>query len=98
MNQERIFKVLVAPLISEKASFAADKRRQVVFRVAIDATKAEIRESVERLWNVKVRSVQTSVVKGKSKRFGRFSGVRSDWKKAYVALADGHDIDFMSAE
>lgn len=98
MNQERIFKVLLAPHISEKATMVADQGNQFVFKVAKDATKPEIRKAVEQLWNVKVKSVSTSVVKGKSKRFGRTMGKRSDWKKAYVSLEPGHDIDLMSAE
>jgi large subunit ribosomal protein L23 len=98
VNQERVFKVLIAPHISEKATMVADQGNQFVFKVAKDATKPEIRKAVEQLWGVKVKSVSTSVVKGKSKRFGRTMGKRSDWKKAYVSLEPGHDIDFMSAE
>lgn len=98
MNQERIFKVLLAPHISEKATMIGEQSNQFVFKVAKDATKPEIRKAVEQLWGVKVKSVSTSVVKGKSKRFGRSMGKRSDWKKAYVALEAGHDIDFMGAE
>ena len=98
MNQERIFKVLLAPHISEKATMVADQANQFVFKVAKDATKPEIRKAVEQLWGVKVKSVSTTVVKGKSKRFGRAMGKRSDWKKAYVSLEPGHDIDFTSAE
>lgn len=98
MNQERIFKVLLAPQVSEKATLVADRNNQFIFKVAKDATKPEIRKAVEQLWSVKVKSVQTLVVKGKSKRFGRNMGKRSDWKKAYVSLEAGHDIDLMSAE
>ena len=98
MNQERIFKVLLAPHISEKATMVADQGNQFVFKVAKDASKPEIRKAVEELWGVKVKSVSTSVVKGKTKRFGRSMGKRSDWKKAYVSLEAGHDIDLMSAE
>lgn len=98
MNQERIFKVLVGPHVSEKASIVADKNRNIVFKVAKDANKIEIKAAVEALWNVKVDSVRTVLVKGKKKRTGRFEGRRQDWKKAYVALKEGFDIDFLSAE
>jgi len=98
MNQERIFSVLKAPHISEKATLVADQGNQFVFKVAKDATKAEIKAAVEQLWEVKVKSVRTLVVKGKTKRFGRSMGKRSDWKKAYVSLQDGFDIDFLGAE
>lgn len=98
MNQERIFKVLKAPHVSEKASMAADRNNQFVFKVAKDATKTEIKAAVEKLWDVKVKDVNTLVVKGKNKRFGRSEGKRSDWKKAYVSLQEGFDIDFLGAE
>jgi large subunit ribosomal protein L23 len=98
MNQERIFNILKAPHISEKATLLADSSNQFVFKVAKDATKAEIKAAVEQLWEVKVKSVSTLVVKGKSKRFGRSMGRRSDWKKAYVSLQEGFDIDFLGAE
>lgn len=98
MNQERIFKVLKAPHVSEKASIASDRDNQYVFKVAKDATKPEIKAAVEALWGVKVKAVNTLTVKGKSKRFGRLEGKRSDWKKAYVSLQQGYDIDFLGAE
>lgn len=98
MNQERIFKVLKAPHVSEKATVVADRNNQFVFKVALDATKTEIKTAIEKLWDVKVKSVTTLVVKGKTKRFGRSEGKRSDWKKAYVSLQDGFDIDFLGAE
>ena len=98
MNQERIFNILKAPHISEKATLLADSSNQFVFKVAKDATKAEIKAAVEQLWEVKITSVSTLVVKGKSKRFGRSMGRRSDWKKAYVSLQEGFDIDFLGAE
>ncbi len=97
MNRERIFKVLLAPHVSEKSAKASENN-QLVFKVAKDATKLEIRKAVEALWDVKVLSVQTSIVKGKRKRFGRLEGRRSDWKKAYVSLAEGQEIDLLSAE
>ena len=98
MNKERIFQVLVAPHVSEKASLVADKNNQFMFRVAKDADKREIRQAVESLFGVKVPSVQTVNVKGKNKNFGRMQGKRSDWKKAYVSLEAGQDIDFLAAE
>lgn len=98
MNQERVFKVLFGPHISEKATILADQDNQFVFKVATDATKPEIKQAVEQLFDVKVKSVQTSKSKGKVKRFGRTIGKRKDWKKAYVALQEGYDIEFMGAE
>jgi len=98
MNQDRVYQVLLAPHISEKATVAAEKRGQFVFKVAKDATKTEIRAAVEKLFSVKVKSVQTTVVPGKSKRFGRFEGRRGDTKKAYVSLQPGFDINFAGAE
>ena len=98
MNQERIFKVLIGPHVSEKASIVADKYKAIVFKVARDANKIEIKNAVESLWNVKVDSVRTVLVKGKKKRTGRFEGRRQDWKKAYVSLKEGYDIDFLGAE
>lgn len=97
MNQERIFQVLLAPHVSEKATIVADKNRQFVFKVRPDATKLEIKKAVEQLFEVKVDSVNTTNVQGKVKRFGRFVGRRSDWKKAYVTLKDGFDIQFAGA-
>lgn len=98
MNQERIFKILLSPHISEKATMVADKDNQYVFKVAKDATKLEIRKAVEKLWDVKVKSVTTLNVTGKNKRFGRLEGKRSDWKKAYVSLVEGNELDFLGAE
>ena len=96
MNPERIFKVLLAPHISEKATVLAEENNQFVFKVTTDSTKREIKAAVESLWDVKVKSIKTVNVKGKTKRFGRMVGHRSDWKKAYVSLQDGFDIDFQS--
>jgi large subunit ribosomal protein L23 len=98
MNSDRIYQVLLAPHISEKATIAAEKNRQFVFKVAKDASKPEIKAAVEALFSVKVKSVQTTVVPGKSKRFGRFEGRRGDAKKAYVSLQPGFDITFAGAE
>ncbi len=97
MNEERIYKVLLGPLVSEKASLAAESG-QVVFRVAIDATKPEVKKAVEALFDVKVEGVQISVLKGKTKRTVRGLGKRKDTKKAYVRLAEGQEIDFMDVE
>ncbi len=98
MNPERVFQVLVAPHISEKAAIAADSGNQYVFKVAVDATKAEIKKSVEQLFKVKVENVSTLKVKGKVKR-NRFGySTKPTWKKAYVRLEQGQDIDFASVE
>jgi large subunit ribosomal protein L23 len=93
-NEERLLNILLAPQISEKATYVAEKNEQVIFRVVSDATKPEIKAAVEKLFNVTVDSVQVSNVKGKQKRFGRTFGRRQDWKKAYVNLAAGQEINF----
>lgn len=98
MNQERIFKVLLGPHVSEKATVLADSKNQIVFKVDTTATKLEIKKAVEQLFSVKVDSVSTLNVKGKTKRTVRGLGKRVDWKKAYVSLEPGQDIDFASAE
>ncbi len=95
MNQERLMQVLLAPQISEKATWVADKNEQVIFRVASDATKPEIKAAVELLFKVQVESVQVSTVKGKQKRFGRSRGRRKNWKKAFVSLKPGQEINFV---
>ena len=97
-NEERLMKVLIAPQISEKATWVADKHEQVIFRVASDATKPEIKAAVEMMFKVSVDSVQVACVKGKGKRMGRIMGRRSDWKKAYVSLAPGQEINFAASE
>ncbi|MDX5372676.1 MAG: 50S ribosomal protein L23 [Pseudomonadaceae bacterium] len=97
MNQERVFKVLVGPHISEKASVLADGKSQFVFKVATDATKLEIKKAVESLFSVKVAGVRTVNVQGKTKRTMRGLGKRNDWKKAYVSLQPGQDLDFTSS-
>lgn len=93
-NQERLMQVLVAPHISEKATYVADKNEQVVFIVAPDATKPEIKAAVELLFKVQVKSVQVATQKGKVKRHGRVTGRRSDVKKAFVCLKPGQEINF----
>ncbi|MDO6513948.1 50S ribosomal protein L23 [Neptuniibacter pectenicola] len=98
MKQERIYQVLLGPHISEKATIVADGSQQVVFRVAKDATKPEIKTAVEELFDVKVKGVNVLNAKGKTKRTQRGLGKRSDVRKAYVALADGSEIDFLGGE
>ena len=95
MNQERLMQVLLAPQISEKATYVADKHEQVVFRVASDATKPEIKAAVELLFKVQVEAVQVANVKGKVKRFKGATGRRKGWKKAYVSLKPGQEINFV---
>lgn len=94
MKQERLMQVLISPHLSEKSTRAAEEGNQHVFRVVADATKPEVRQAVEQLFSVKVAAVQIVNVKGKRKRFGARAGKRSDWKKAYVRLAAGDDINF----
>ena len=96
--KERLMSVVIGPHLSEKSAAAGDRDKQVVFRVRRDSTKAEIRRAVEMLFEVKVEGVQTVSVKGKAKRFGKTPGRRKDWKKAYVSLAEGSDINFMGTE
>ena len=98
MNQERIFQVLIGPHVSEKAAIVADMNNQYVFKVALDATKLEVRKAVEQLFKVKVDDVQTLKVKGKVKRNRYGFSKRPSWKKAYVRLEQGQDIDFANAE
>lgn len=97
-QQERLLQVILAPVVSEKSTFVADKNEQVIFRVASDATKPEIKAAVELLFKVEVESVQVSNVRGKEKRFGRFIGRRNNWKKAYVCLKQGQEINFAEGE
>lgn len=95
MNQERVFTVLVEPHFTEKVSVLGDISNQYAFRVAKDATKAEIKEAVETLFKVSVEKVSTLNVKGKTKRTQRGMSRKKNWKKAYVRVAAGQDIDFM---
>ena len=94
-TQARLMQVLLAPQISEKATFVADKNEQVVFRVASDATKPEIKAAVELMFKVSVKSVQVCNVKGKVKRFKGHTGRRKGWKKAFVCLMPGQEINFV---
>jgi len=98
MNQERLMKILLSPIVSEKTTRLADASRQFAFKVLPGATKPEVRKAVELMFDVKVDGVQLCNVRGKIKRHGASIGKRADWKKAYVTLAEGHDIDFMGAE
>ena len=98
MNEERMLKVLIAPHISEKSSMVAEQSNQVIFKVTIDSSKPEIKKAVEQMFSVEVEAVRTVNMKGKSKRFGQRLGRRNDWKKAYVTLKAGQDIDFLAAE
>lgn len=95
IREERILKVLKAPHVSEKSTMVAEKTNTIVFKVAMDATKAEVKAAVEKLFEVEVKDVRSLVVKGKTKRTGNRTGRRSDWKKAYVTLKEGQDIDFI---
>ena len=95
---ERLMNVVLAPVVSEKSTSVGDKHRQYVFRVADDATKPEVQAAVELLFKTKVQSVTVSNVNGKQKRFGRFMGRRRNWKKAYVRLAAGQEINFAATE
>ncbi len=96
MNPERMYQIIKRPHISEKSALLGDAANQAVFQVATDANKGEIKQAVEQLFNVKVADVRTVNMKGKSKRMGMRRGRRSDWKKAYVSLEQGHEIDLAS--
>ncbi|MFK5984548.1 MAG: 50S ribosomal protein L23 [Pseudomonadota bacterium] len=98
MNNEKLYTVLISPHVSEKSAMNAQNNNQYVFKVQKAANKFEIKKAVETLFEVKVSNVQTSIAKGKEKRFGKFIGKRKDWKKAYITLAEGSTIDMMSAE
>jgi large subunit ribosomal protein L23 len=97
VNEERLMTILLAPVVSEKATYVADQHNQVIFRVRPDATKKDVKAAVELVWKdkkVEVASVQIVNVHGKAKRFGAYSGRRRNWKKAYVSLKPGHEINF----
>jgi len=93
-SEERLMKVLLAPVISEKATFVAEKNEQVVFLVTRDATKPEIKAAVELLFKVQVESVQVANRQGKEKRAGRFVGRRNHTRRAFVSLKPGQEINF----
>jgi len=98
MNQERLMGLLLSPHVSEKSTRTAESNRQFVFKVVTDATKPEIKGAVELMFSVQVSEVRVCNVKGKVKRAGRMQGRRSNWKKAYVTLKPGHDINFMGPQ
>lgn len=98
MNQERLMNILVSPHVSEKATNAAETANQIVFRVANTATKKEIKGAIEMLFEVNVENVQVANVKGKTKRTQNGVGRRNNWKKAYIRLQEGQDINFIGAE
>lgn len=97
MNQERIYKVLLGPHVSEKSTIVESEWNQYVFKVSRDASKPEVKKAVEALFDVQVKSVQVATVKGKAKGHGRIRGRRSDWKKAYVTLSPGQKIELLGA-
>lgn len=97
-HQERLMTVLLGPHVSEKTTDVADRDNQITFKVRRDANKTEIRRAVEMMFDVKVTDVQVVNCRGKIKRFGREWGQRQNWKKAYVTLAEGDNIDFLGAD
>jgi large subunit ribosomal protein L23 len=98
MSEERLMKILLAPHISEKSARIADQGNQIAFKVVKNATKLEIKNAIELLFEVKVKSVSVVNMQGKSKRFGLIQGHRQNWKKAYVTLEAGQDISFLGIE
>lgn len=98
MNLERMYKIILGPHTTEKSYRIADKNRQVVFKVAKDANKIEIKKAIEKIFGVVVNSVQVVNVKGKVKGFRRVTGRTKDWKKAIVSLQEGHDINLAEIE
>ena len=97
-TQDRLLQVIVAPQITEKATYIADKYQQIAFKVRTDATKPEIKAAVELVFKVEVQAVTTINVGGKTKRAGKRMGKRKDWKKAYVSLKPGQEINFAAGE
>ena len=97
-NAAQLMNIVLAPVVSEKSTFVADKNRQYVFRVADRATKPQIRAAVELMFKIKVESVTVLNVKGKKRRFGRVEGRRRNWKKAYVRLVKDQEINFAATE
>ena len=98
MNKAELYNVLLSPHVSEKSAMSAELDGRHTFKVAPTATKLDVRRAVEKLFDVRVISVQIINVKGKTKRFGASVGKRSDWKKATVRLADGQDLDFVGID
>jgi len=97
-NIDQLMNVVLAPVVSEKSTFVADKNRQYVFRVADGATKPQIKAAIELMFKTKVDGVTVLNVRGKERRFGRLTGRRRNWKKAYVRLAEGQEINFAATE
>lgn len=98
VRQQRLMQVLIGPAVSEKSTMVGDKHNQVVFRVDRHATKGDVKAAVELMFKVKVDGVQVLNVRGKEKRHGRFTGRRNHWKKAYVRLQPGQEINFAEGE
>ncbi len=98
MNRERMLNILLSPHVSEKSTIVGEKNRQVVFKVIPDANKQEIKRAVETLFAVKIDSIATVNMKGKVRHFRQKPGRRKDWKKAYVSLAEGQDLNFMDKD
>jgi large subunit ribosomal protein L23 len=98
MSKERLMSILLSPHVSEKGARLQEQSNQMVFKVRPDADKDEIKRAVELMFEVKVADVQVANVRGKSKRFGQTQGKRSDWKKAYVRLAEGQSIEMAGGE
>ena len=98
MSEERLYQIILGPVVSEKAAALGEQSNQVVFKVTADATKPAVKAAVEKLFDVKVQGVRILNVKGKTKRTRYGVGKRSDWKKAYVRLEQGQDIDFAYSE
>ena len=98
MSNERLYKVLLSPRMTEKSTQVGESSNQYVFKVTTDSNKKEIKDAVEKLFEVNVESVRTVKVKGKSKNFKLRAGKRNDWKKAYVRVQEGQVIDFLGGE
>ena len=98
MSNERLYTVLLAPRMTEKSTRLAESSNQYVFKVTSDSNKTEIKDAVEKLFEVNVESVRVVNVKGKSKAFKLRTGKRNDWKKAYVRVQEGQVIDFLGGE
>ncbi len=98
MKSERLYKVLLAPRMTEKTAYVGEQSNQYVFKVTPDASKAEVRAAVEQLFEVNVEAVRIVNVKGKRKTFKLRPGRRSDWKKAYVRVREGQTLDFLGGE
>ncbi|CAL1329139.1 50S ribosomal protein L23 [Candidatus Providencia siddallii] len=96
INKERLFKILKTPHLSEKTSSLIKKNNTIVIKVIKDATKNEIKKSIQKLFEIKVKSINTLLIKGKSKRHGKHIGYRNDWKKAYIRIKEGYNLDFFN--